>query len=331
MMRTGRTGPRLRAWALGVLVLAVSCARADRDANARYAPGSGEFSVMTYNLWRFSYEDRDRDGQKDNFKPDDQIEALVGVIRRAHPDVLAVQEMGDADSFAILENRLKKAGLDYPHTEHFTLPDATVGLGVLSRFPIVARNPITNETYTIGSEELPVQRGFLNVDIEVNKAYRFRLLVAHLKSKLYHPLGHTEMRRNEARLLNKHVRRMLNANPELNLVVVGDMNDNITSAAVRELIGAPPYLVDLRPSDHVGDIWSHFWEFQETYERIDYIFVSEAMLPEVVADKCHVVRDPAGHQASDHRPVVAVFRSVNGTRGPSAPGSSAPATQESDP
>jgi hypothetical protein len=123
---------------------------------------------------------------------------------------------------------------------------------VLSRFPIVARNPITNETYSIGSEELSVQRGFLNVDIQVNPEYRFRLLVAHLKSKLYNPLGQTEMRRNEARLLNKHVRRMLNRNADLNLVVVGDMNDTITSAALRELIGSPPYLMDLRPADFGG-------------------------------------------------------------------------------
>lgn len=301
--------------ASALLILSVGLwagpARAARADDGRNPPSAGEFSVMTYNLWRFSYEDRDQDGQKDNFKPEEQIRAVVGVIKNANPDVLAVQEIGDADSFDIFRTRLKQAGLDYPYAEHLMLPHATVGLAVLSRFPIVARGPITNETYSIGKETLPVQRGFLNVDIRVNPDYQFRLLVAHLKSKLYNPLGQTEMRRNEARLLNKHVRRMLNRNPELNLVVVGDMNDNITSAALRELIGTPPYLVDLRPADYVGDIWSHFWEFQESYERLDYILISEPMKPEVISDKCHVVRDPLTREGSDHRPVMAVFRAVN--------------------
>lgn len=298
-------------------------ARAERTDRERFAPAPDEFTVMTYNLYRFSYEDRDRDGQKDNFKPEEQVRAVIDVIRNANPDVLAVEEIGDADSFPILQKRLAAAGLSYPHAEYLMMPEATVGLAVLSRFPIVARNPITNETYTIASEELPVQRGFLSVDIQVNKDYRFRLIVAHLKSKLFHPLGQTEMRRNEARLLNKHVRRMLNRNPNLNLVVLGDMNDNITSAALRELVGTPPYLVDLRPSDAVGDIWSHFWDFQESYERLDYIFVSEGMRPEVVAEKCHVVRDDAMHEASDHRPVVGVFKAADRPAEPPAGGNTA--------
>ena len=288
----------LRQAAAGIVLCALtgSIARADET-----------FSLMTYNIMRFSYEDRDKDGQRDNFKPEDQIAALMEILKKNRPDVLAVQEMGDAASFAIFTQRVAAAGLDYPHHEYFIMPEATVGLAVLSRFPIVARGPITNESYRIGSETLPVQRGFLKVDIEVNPDYRFRLLAAHFKSKLYHPLGQTEMRRNEARLLNKNIRRMLNKDPDLNLVVVGDLNDNITSATLRELMGSPGILHDLRPVDAVGDLWSHFWAYQESYERLDYILVSEGMKPEVVSDRCRVVRDPLTYQASDHRPVVAVF------------------------
>lgn len=267
-----------------------------------------EFSVMTYNLRRFSFEDRDQDGQADDFKPEEEVKAVLDVIRNAKPDVLAVQEIGDAESFARLRKRVAEAGLSYPHAEYFMMPEATVGLALLSRFPIVSRAPITNETYTIGREKLPVQRGFLNVEIEVNPNYRFRLLNAHLKSKRYHPSGQTEMRRNEARLLNKNVRRMLAQKPNLNLIVLGDLNDNITSATLREVLGQPYALTDLRLQDNVGDIWTHFWEWPEEYARIDYILVSEGMLPEVVREKSRVVRDPAMNAASDHRPVIAVFK-----------------------
>ena len=289
------------------------------------AAPAGEFSVMTYNLYRFSYEDRDKDGQKDNFKPEEEITPLLELLKKNQPDVLAVEEMGDPASFAIFTQRVAAAGLDYPHQAYFIMPEATIGLAVLSRFPITERQPITNESYTIGSETMPVQRGFLNVEIEVNPGYRFRLLAAHLKSKRYHPLGQTEMRRNEARLLNKNVRRMLARNPDLNLVVVGDMNDNITSAPLRELIGNPPNLFDLRPQDSVGDLWTHFWAYQESYERLDYILVSEGMKPEVVTEKCRVVRDPLTLLASDHRPVLAVFKDAEQLPAPPANGSNGPA------
>lgn len=296
-----RTPSRWSVWIVGCGLLA-GLARAENPADT--------FSVMTYNLLRFSFEDRDKDGQKDNFKPEEQIAPMMQLLRDKRPDVLAVQEIGDAASFTILTQRLAAAGLDYPHHDYLMREESTVGLAVLSRFPIVSRKPITNETYSIGRETLFVQRGFLSVDIQVNPDYRFRLLVAHLKSKLYNPLGQTEMRRNEARLLNKNVRRMLNKNPDLNLAVVGDMNDTITSAALRELMGSPPVLSDLRPVDSVGDLWSHFWAYQESYERLDYILVSAGMQAEVVPEQCHVVRDPRTHLASDHRPVVAVFRAT---------------------
>lgn len=293
-----------------LLVSALALAAAARaECLTRPQPAANdEFTLMTYNLYRFSYEDRDKDGQKDNFKPDDQVRAIVNVISNVNPDVLAVEEIGDADSFEILKKRLADAGLQFTDSEYFVLPHATVGLAVLSKFRIVSRQNITNETYTIGGEELPVQRGFLCVDIQPNPNYRFRLVVAHLKSKLFHPLGQTEMRRNEARLLNKHVRRMIDRTRNLNLVVVGDMNDNITSSTLRELIGRPAYLYDLRPKDFVGDYWTHLWDYQEEYARIDYVLVNQNMLPEAVPSKCYLPRDPSAALASDHRPVVAVFK-----------------------
>jgi endonuclease/exonuclease/phosphatase family metal-dependent hydrolase len=303
--------PILRALAvLAVLLLPAPAAQAQPWPDPP-RPADDEFSVMTYNLWRFSYEDRDKDGQKDNFKPEEQIAALVAVVTNARPDVLAVQEIGDGDSFEILRRRLREAGMDLPHTEYFILPHSTVGLALLSRFPIVDRRNITNETHTLGGEELPVQRGFLVVDIQVNPKYRFRLFNAHLKSKLFHPLGQTEMRRNEARLLNKHVRRAIDRSENLNVVVVGDMNDRITSSPLRELIGRPRYLNDLRPRDFTGDYWTHLWEFNEEYSRIDYILVNDAMKPEAVAEKCYVARDPQGRLASDHRPIIAIFKAAD--------------------
>ena len=263
---------------------------------------------MTYNLKRYCYDDRDRDGQENDPKPEEEVRAAVDLIARTRPDVLAIQEMGAPDLFKDFHARLAAKGLSYPHTELIPGSATNLNNAVLSRFAFASKQSITNDEYTIGDWVIPVRRGYISVDIQVNPSYRFRLMVAHLKSKVYHPAGQTEMRRNEARLLNKHVRKGLEENPDLNLLVAGDLNDTIDSAALREVLGSPRKLFDLRPKDSVGDVWSHFWAKQEMYERLDYLLVSAGMKPEVVWTKNHIVRDPLTYTASDHRPVVGVFK-----------------------
>lgn len=284
-----------------------SAAAATAEFEKAYTPGRGEFSVMTYNLQRFQFDDRDRDGQATEFKPDKEIRAQMAVIASVSPDVLACMEVGDSVAFQKLRESLKGAGLDYPYTEHLMRVGSHTHLALLSRFPIVARMPITNEVYSIGTNTVPVQRGFLCVDIQVNDGYRFRIVAAHLKSKRFSALGQTEMRRNEARLLNKNVRRFLAEDTNINLLVVGDLNDTQNSSAIHEAIGKPPVLKDLRPADAFGDTWTHLFYPEDAYERIDYMLCSPGMVREVVTGKCHVVRNRLTYEASDHRPVVAVF------------------------
>ncbi len=305
-----RVFPRI-GFALCFLVLSSCSPPSTRSPVAsRQQPDSGEFSIMTYNLHRYAVDDRDGDGQKNDPKPVEEREAAAALIALVRPDVLAVQEIGGRVVFEEFLFRLKTAGLEYPHLEHLQRGDSEINLALLSRFPIVSRQHHTNEMYTIGPAEIPVARGFLDVEIEVNPEYRFRVLVGHLKSKVFHPLGQTEMRRNEARLLNKNVRKILKENPEINLVVVGDMNDTYNSAALRELMGEKKdkVLFDLRPIDRECDAWTHYTPDNDEYARIDYLLVSSGMRPEVVTGKTYAVRSPLTYQASDHRPLVAVFQ-----------------------
>jgi endonuclease/exonuclease/phosphatase family metal-dependent hydrolase len=275
-----------------------------------FRPSSGEFSVMTYNLNRFSFEDRDGDGQANNFKPDDEIQAEMAIIQGESPDVLACQEMGEAPAFQAFRDELKKRGIEYPHVEHLIRPGTKNHIALLSRFPIVSSTPITNETFTINRENIPVEHGFLCANIRVNDHYQFRIVIAHLKSKRFAESGQTEMRRNEARLLNKNVRHLLASESNLNLIVVGDLSDGPDSAAFREAIGKQQrVLSDLRPADSSGDVWTHFAGTDDTYERVDYILCNESMLRETDVAKCHVVRSGKPLTASSHRPLVAVFHS----------------------
>jgi len=275
-------------------------------------PQTDTFSVMTYNLHQYALTDRDGGGKPDDPKPENARRAAVQLIAKEHPDVLAVQEMGDAAVFAQFRDDLRSAGLDYPYAELLERGRNDINLAVLSRFPIISVQHHTNEWYSIGESKVPVARGFLDVDIQVNLKYRFRLLTAHLKSKVYSRLGQTEMRRNEARLLNKIIRGILNESPEINLLVAGDLNDDYNSAPLREVSGkrGGP-MTDLRPADSGGDVWTYFYAAVDGYSRFDYFFVNKGMLSEVVRKQTRVVRDPLTYEASDHRPVIAVFRAAD--------------------
>ena len=283
-------------------------------------PAAGEFSVATYNLARHTLDDRDRDGQRNDPKPASERAALSSLLARLRPDVLAVQEIGPAVVFEGFLRDLRAAGLDYPHADHVIRPGADVGLAVLSRFPIVERTPRMDDAYRIGETNLPVLRGFADVVLEPAPGYRFRLIVAHLKSKVYHPLGQTEMRRNEARLLANHVRKALRGDPAMNLLLVGDLNDAPDSAPLHEILGSgSTRLIDLRPADVVGDVWTHRGRGVDIYSRIDYVLASPGMALEFVRDRSRAVRDPSVADASDHRPLFAVFTARDATAPPTAP------------
>lgn len=291
------------------LALSTGCGRKSESPTRFIAAGPGEFSVMNYNLCQYSLADRDGDGQKNDPKPSAEHDAVIELIAAAQPDILTVQEIGSPSVFEEFRYALRNAGLDYENAEYLQRGQSEINLAVLSRFPIVSRQPHTDDTYTIGDAEIPVLRGFLDVEIQVNPNYKFRLMDAHLKSKVFHALGQTEMRRNEARLLNKHIRRILRESPEENLLVLGDFNDTYRSAPLREITGNKhEYLQDLRPCDEAGNVWTHFSPDIDQYDRIDYTLVSQGMKPEVVAEKTRVLSDPRTYQASDHRPLIVVFR-----------------------
>jgi endonuclease/exonuclease/phosphatase family metal-dependent hydrolase len=291
------------------LILTAGCSRKCDPPARSIATVPGEFSVMTYNLCRYSLADRDNDGQKNDPKPSVEHDAVIELIADTRPDILAVQEIGSPSVFEEFRYALRNAGLDYEHTEYLQRGQSEINLAVLSRFPIVSRQPHTDDTYSIGDAKIPVLRGFLDIEIQVNPNYKFRLMDAHLKSKVFHMLGQTEMRRNEARLLNNYVRKILKNTPEENLLVLGDFNDTYRSAPLREITGNKhEYLQDLRPRDEAGNVWTHFSPDIDQYDRIDYTLVSRGMKPEVVAEKTRVLSDPRTYQASDHRPLIVVFR-----------------------
>jgi endonuclease/exonuclease/phosphatase family metal-dependent hydrolase len=302
----------LRCCAIGLLGLAMvaGCSRRDeRPADYPPLPGRGEFSVMSFNLDRFAMADRDGNGQPDNFKPREEIDAVVEMIRQARPYILAVQEIGNAAALQTLRDELAAAGLDYPHADHLAAGDPLHQLAVLSRFPLKARAAITNLTYTIQGETLPVSRGFQQVDIEIAPETIVRIINVHLKSKTFHPAGQTEMRRNEARLLATYARRVMREDPQLAMMLCGTFNDVVDASALRELTtveGGGWRALDIR--DQYGDNWTRDDRDETSFERVDFMLVQQDKLgSRFIADKTRVIRTPEARIASNHRPLLATF------------------------
>ncbi len=142
------------------------------------------------------------------------------------------------------------------------------------------------------------------------RAIRLRLVGAHLKSRLVRNSANEALaRRSEAALLRRHVDQILAADPAALLLVWGDFNDVKSSATVAEILGAKgSALIDLAPADRQGDRWTWHDAVNDSYQRVDYLFASQALKPAVVPARTRVHRAADWRLASDHRPVVVGLR-----------------------
>ena len=277
------------------------------------------FRVATYNVE--GYLDTPVPGRPSK---SDQAKAKVREsIRALHPDVLALQEMGNLSALLELRDSLNAEGSAFPYWEHVAGFDTNIHVAILSRFPFIARRPHTNENFLLSGRRFRLSRGFAEVDVQVSTNYSFTLIAAHLKSKRATARAdETEMRLEEAKVLREIIDERLAASPAANLVVLGDFNDNKDSQSTKALIGRGRLkLVDTRPaernSDHSGaassptdsrDItWTHYYAKEDAYNRIDYILLSPSMAREWVQSETYVLTLPGWGIASDHRPIVAAF------------------------
>jgi len=277
------------------------------------------FRVATYNVANYIL----REGTGRPVKSPESRAQVCAAIRTMTPDVLVLQEVGGSEALEELRGRLRAEGLEYEWADIVPGWDTNIQVAILSRFPIVARRHHTNESYLLGGRRLHLSRGLAEVDIQVNARYRFTLFGAHLKSR--RPVGvadEAEMRLQEARILRSKIEERLAAHPQANLLVAGDLNDVKNSRPIRTLLGTGRLrLTDTRPAERNGDTvpalrarsdppritWTHFYEPEDSYSRVDYILLSPGMTREWVPEETYVLAFPNWGLASDHRPVLATF------------------------
>jgi endonuclease/exonuclease/phosphatase family metal-dependent hydrolase len=278
------------------------------------------FCVATYNVE--NYLDQPTQSRRE-IKSDEAKAKVRESIEAMKPDVITLEEMGTTNALMELRASLKSDGQNFSFWEWIECADTNIHVAVLSKFPIVARHPHTNDEFLLDGKRFRVSRGFAEVEIQAATNFTFTLIAAHLKSQLQIPnADEAEERLGEANVLRRIIDERFKENPNAKLIVLGDLNDSKNSDPIKKIIGRGKFkLTDTRPAEHNGDnsfvkniyheprdvAWTYFYGADDTYSRIDYILLSPAMARNWVTNETYALTIPNWGIASDHRPIVATF------------------------
>jgi endonuclease/exonuclease/phosphatase family metal-dependent hydrolase len=282
------------------------------------------FRVATYNVE--NYLDQPTESRK-FVKSVEARNKVRESIHALNPDVIALEEMGSTNALMELRRSLKADGLDFPYWEHVQGWDTNIHVAILSRLPIVARHPHTNDSFLLDGRRFSVSRGFAEVDIQAATNFTFTLIAAHLKSRRAVPeADETQLRLEEAKVLRGIVDEHFKTDPDAKLIVLGDFNDVKDSGSTKAVIGRGKFkLIDTRPAERNGDTatnpvpafeprnvtWTHYYGKEDTYSRVDYILLSPAMARDWVKNGTYILRVPNWGVGSDHRPIIATFEAID--------------------
>jgi endonuclease/exonuclease/phosphatase family metal-dependent hydrolase len=282
------------------------------------------FRVATYNVENYLDQPTESRPHVKSAEARAKIRESIEAIK---PDVLALEEMGTTNALLELRASLKADGLDYPFWEHVSGADTNIHIAVLSRLPIVASRPHTNDLFLLDGRQFRVERGFAEVDIRATTNFTFTFIAAHLKSKLSSPVAdEAEERLAEAKILRGIIDDHFAGNPNARLVMLGDFNDVKDSDAIREIVGRGKFkLTDTRPAERNGDnapsensnfeprniTWTEFYGKEDIYTRMDFILLSPALARDWLKAETYIPTIPNWGVGSDHRPIAAAFKLEN--------------------
>lgn len=284
--------------------------------------------LMSYNIENL-FDDHDdpalsgRFDDKDELKPAAHRAAAAEAIRRANPDVIAMQEVESLKALLWFRDEFL-SDMGYTHVVSLDSgDDRGIENSVLSRFPLKGEQvwpdlPLGGthpEKSTYRGEPIAFRRSPLRVTVEVPdatkpdaKPYVLTLFVVHQKSGRDNGYWRTR----EATKTVELAKELLAIDPNYNIAIVGDMNCRPTEQPFRVYIGAG--FVDAfadRPKDDPD------WITHESGRAIDHILLSTGAAKELIASNRFILGVPARPEgvdwrttpppegyASDHYPVV---------------------------
>jgi endonuclease/exonuclease/phosphatase family metal-dependent hydrolase len=249
--------------------------------------------------------------RKDYPKPEAEKTALRGVIRALGADVLVMQEMGGQPYLDELRRDLKTDGLDYPYHALATAADADRHVAILARRPLKGVTTHTDLQFTYFNAKETVKRGLLEVTIATATG-DLTIFAVHLKSRFTDrpdDLQSAIRRAAEATAVRDRVLKRFPTPAEARFIVLGDCNDSRVSKAATFLQkrGKTEITLLLPAADSRGETWTHAYRKEDSYSRVDHVFVSPLLRGTVQAGTARIYDGPGVREGSDHRPVVVVL------------------------
>ena len=309
-MRKGR-----KSYTLAVLLLSVSVFVFGSDSSTE---GRESVRVLSWNVRNYNLSNRFLEGKYlvDYPKPEIETTALMEVIQIYDPEVILLQEIGSEAFLSELVRDLEVAhGLKFSHNHVVEAEDKTRKLAFLSKLPIEVRdNPITNrKTFSYFETRKGVKRGLLTAEIEL-AGQKILLSTLHLKSRYSeNPKDPSSAirREKEARLIRDYFLEVLDSEPELPILLLGDFNDHAGSATYRRFseVAGKTIFQELALKDGKGECWTFYYEKNRVYEQIDFAWLSPSL---ATSKRFKIEGFIADHElvrkASDHRPILIDLR-----------------------
>ncbi len=247
-------------------------------------------------------------------KPLKSREAVAELIASQKPDIVGLIEMGGPMALADLRERLAARGEHYPYYRVLIRQGEDRALTILSRHPIVQDNSRAS-VKLYGSQRRRMLRGILDVTVRMKDGRLFRIMGAHLKSRVSDdPAAANALRAKEAHTLAEHVHEAMRRQPNMPLLVYGDWNDGPADASIRILaqgLSTSSALSRLKPEDSRGEAWTHYYKGANEYYTFDQIYVNKVLekrMGRKGKEQGGIVDSPAAADASDHRAVWCELR-----------------------
>ena len=260
------------------------------------------FSFVAYNVknWLVSYQSP--------AKSDEAKDAVIRMLAVGEPDIIGLSEIGSEDDVREIQEDLKQAGIDLPHFFYTGGADKVRHLALISRYPIT---DTVSPDLSIPGKEYSVQRGILDATITIGEG-EVRFIGLHLKSKRPVPeFDEAVIRLDESKIVRKHLDSIFEADPETMIIAYGDFNDTTRSLSTRMVTGRYNSRKAMKPvdlKDSRGENWTHNWDYQDIYSRIDFVTVSRGISSHVDTKASKIIDEDFWEDASDHRPLLVRFK-----------------------
>lgn len=269
-----------------------------------------QLTIATYNVENYGPANRLTEAgyRKDYPKPEPEKRAVRRVIQAIGADLLVLQEMGPEAYLRELQRDLRNEGCDYAHAAIGTATDPARVVAILSRRPLRRVTVHDDLEFSYFGTRERVKRGLLEASVDAPGG-EVTVFALHLKSRYSEREDDPACairRAGEATAIRDRILQRFPDPRTARIVLLGDCNDSKTSKPVAFLQRrGKTEIVRLLPvADSRGEGWTYVYRREDSYARVDHIFVSAALEPFAAGGAAKIYDGAGVREASDHRPVI---------------------------